>query len=191
MGAKVIMTAADLRRAVTRIAHEIVENTRGTEDLVLVGMYTRGVPLARRIADAIRGFEGADVPVGALDIGPYRDDLPTLGARPRLHRSEIPTDITDKRVVLVDDVLYTGRTVRAALDALTDFGRPRRILLGTLVDRGHRELPIRPDFVGKNLPTSRSEEVQVQLVETDGIDQVLLVDGARGGHKGIPLDSGR
>ena len=175
MPAKVIMTDADVRRAITRISHEIVESTRGTDDLVMVGMYTRGVPLARRIAATIAGFEGASVPVGALDIGLYRDDLPKLGARPRLHRSEIPTDITDKRVVLVDDVLYTGRTARAALDALTDFGRPQRILLAVLVDRGHRELPIRPDFVGKNLPTSRMEQVRVQLVETDGADQVLLV----------------
>jgi len=118
------------------------------------------------------------VPVGSLDISLYRDDLPTLGPRARLQRSSIPTDITDKRVVLVDDVLYTGRTARAALDALTDFGRPRRILLAVLVDRGHRELPIRPDFVGKNLPTSRHEEVQVQLVETDGLDRVLLLNHA-------------
>jgi pyrimidine operon attenuation protein/uracil phosphoribosyltransferase len=183
MSAKVIMTDADMRRAITRIAHEIVENTRGTHDLVLVGMHTRGVPLAHRIAAAIKSFEGVLVPVGALDIGLYRDDLPKLGARPRLQRSDIPTDITDKHVVLVDDVLYTGRSVRAALDALTDFGRPRRILLAALVDRGHRELPIRPDFVGRNLPTSRSEDVQVQLVETDGMDRVLLasIPGGPGG----------
>lgn len=175
MSAKLIMSDVDLRRAITRIAHEIVENTRGVEDLVLIGIHTRGVPLAKRIAAAIQGFEGETVPVGALDIGPYRDDLPSLGARPRLQRSHIPGDITGKRVVLVDDVLYTGRSARAALDALTDFGRPRRILLAVLVDRGHRELPIRPDFVGKNLPTARSEEVQVQLREVDGVDQVLLV----------------
>jgi pyrimidine operon attenuation protein/uracil phosphoribosyltransferase len=175
MTAKVIMTDADLRRAVTRIAHEIVENTRGIENLVLVGIHTRGVPLARRIAAAITSFEGDAVPVGALDIGPYRDDLPSLGARPRLQQSHIPQDIAGMQVVLVDDVLYTGRSARAALDALTDFGRPRRILLAVLVDRGHRELPIRPDFVGKNLPTARNEQVQVQLVEVDGVDQVLLV----------------
>jgi pyrimidine operon attenuation protein/uracil phosphoribosyltransferase len=157
MSAKVIMTDADMRRAITRIAHEIVENTRGTHDLVLVGMHTRGVPLAHRIAAAIKSFEGVLVPVGALDIGLYRDDLPKLGARPRLQRSDIPTDITDKHVVLVDDVLYTGRSVRAALDALTDFGRPRRILLAALVDRGHRE--------------------------TDGMDRVLLasIPGGPGG----------
>ncbi len=179
MTTKVIMTDADLRRAVTRIAHEIVESARGTEGLMLVGMYTRGVPLARRVADAIAAFEPERVPVGALDVGMYRDDLPTLGARPRLQRSDIPADITDKRVVLVDDVLYTGRTARAALDALTDFGRPRRIMLAVLVDRGHRELPIRPDFVGKNLPTARDEQVRVQLIETDGTDQVLLVSPGR------------
>ncbi len=178
MPMKVILSEADIRRALTRIAHEIVENTRGTHDLVLVGLYTRGVPLAERLARAIEGFEGERVPVGALDISLYRDDLPTLGPRARLQRSSLPTDITDKRVVLVDDVLYTGRTARAALDALTDFGRPQRILLAVLVDRGHRELPIRPDFVGKNLPTSRHEQVQVQLVETDGVDRVLLLSHA-------------
>jgi pyrimidine operon attenuation protein/uracil phosphoribosyltransferase len=178
MAVKVILTDVEIRRALTRIAHEIVENTRGTRDLVLVGLYTRGVPLAERLARTIESFEGERVPVGSLDISLYRDDLPTLGPRARLQRSSIPTDITDKRVVLVDDVLYTGRTARAALDALTDFGRPRRILLAVLVDRGHRELPIRPDFVGKNLPTSRHEEVQVQLVETDGIDRVLLLNHA-------------
>jgi pyrimidine operon attenuation protein/uracil phosphoribosyltransferase len=175
MTPKVIMTDADMRRAITRIAHEIVENTRGAQDLVLVGIHTRGVPLAHRIAEAIKGFEGEAVPVGALDIGPYRDDLGELGARPRLQRSEIPADISGRRVVLVDDVLYTGRSARAALDALTDFGRPRRILLAVLVDRGHRELPIRPDFVGKNLPTARGEEVQVQVTEVDQIDRVLLL----------------
>lgn len=178
MAVKVILTDVDIRRALTRIAHEIVENTRGIHDVVLVGLYTRGVPLAERLARTIASFEGERVPVGSLDISLYRDDLPTLGPRARLQRSSIPTDITDKRVVLVDDVLYTGRTARAALDALTDFGRPRRILLAVLVDRGHRELPIRPDFVGKNLPTSRHEEVQVQLVETDGLDRVLLLNHA-------------
>lgn len=175
MTARVIMNDMDMRRAITRIAHEIVENTRGTGNLVLVGLHTRGAPLAARLATTISRFEGEAVPVGALDIGPYRDDLGSLGVRPRLHRSEIPVDITGKRVVLVDDVLYTGRSARAALDALTDFGRPQRILLAVLVDRGHRELPIRPDFVGKNLPTARREEVQVQVEEIDGIDQVLLL----------------
>jgi pyrimidine operon attenuation protein/uracil phosphoribosyltransferase len=170
-----ILTDADLRRALTRIAHEIVEATRGTRDVVLVGLHSRGVPLARRLAEIIAGFEGKRVPVGTLDIALYRDDLSRLGVRPRVRRSEIPVDVTDKQVVLVDDVLFTGRSIRAAMDALNDFGRPRRILLAVLVDRGHRELPIRPDFVGKNVPTARGEAVQVQLMEMDGRDQVLLV----------------
>lgn len=176
MPTRVILTDADLRRAVTRIAHEIVEATRGTDDLVLVGIHTRGVPLAQRLADAIAGFEHTTVPVGTLDIALHRDDLPRLGVRPLVRRSAIPVDITDKQVVLVDDVLYTGRSIRAAMDALLDIGRPRRILLAVLIDRGHRELPIRPDFVGKNVPTARREEVRVQLREVDGCDQVLLVD---------------
>jgi pyrimidine operon attenuation protein/uracil phosphoribosyltransferase len=170
-----ILADVDLRRALTRIAHEIVEATRGTRDVVLVGMHTRGVPLARRLAEIIAGFEGERVPVGTLDIALHRDDLSRLGVRPQVRRSEIPVDVTDRQVVLVDDVLFTGRSIRAAMDALNDFGRPRRILLAVLVDRGHRELPIRPDFVGKNVPTARGEEVQVQLLETDGRDQVLLV----------------
>ncbi|MGB2693744.1 MAG: bifunctional pyr operon transcriptional regulator/uracil phosphoribosyltransferase PyrR, partial [Dehalococcoidia bacterium] len=143
-------------------------------DLMLVGMRTRGVPLAQRIADAIRGFEGEDVPVGALDIGLYRDDLPARGARIEIKPSELPQDIADKRLVLVDDVLYTGRSIRAALDALIDYGRPQSIQLAVLVDRGHRELPIRADYVGKNIPTSQHDEVQVQFQETDGQDQVLV-----------------
>ena len=175
MSPAAILTDADLRRALSRIAHEIVEATRGTRDLVLVGLHTRGVPLARRLGTLIEGFEGERVPVGQLDIALYRDDLPRLGVRPHVHRSEIPVDVTDKQVALVDDVLFTGRSIRAAMDALNDFGRPRRILLAVLVDRGHRELPIRPDFVGKNVPTARGEEVQVQLEEIDGRDQVLLV----------------
>ena len=176
MSSRVLLSDADIRRALTRIAHEIVEATRGTRDVVLVGLHTRGVPLAQRLADAIDGFEAERVPVGTLDIALHRDDLPRLGAAPRIRRSEIPADITDKQVVLVDDVLYTGRSIRAAMDALLDIGRPRRILLAVLIDRGHRELPIRPDFVGKNVPTHRSEEVRVELRETDGCDQVLLLD---------------
>ncbi len=170
----VLMSADDVRRAIVRIAHEIVEQNRGCQDLILVGMRTRGVPLAQRLADAIRDFEGEEVPVGALDIGLYRDDLPARGTRIEIKPSDLPEDIAGKRVVLVDDVLYTGRSIRAALDALIDYGRPQRIQLAVLVDRGHRELPLRADFVGKNIPTSRGDEVLVQLEETDGIDRVLV-----------------
>ena len=172
----VVMAADDVRRAIVRVAHEIVEQNSGCRDLILVGMRTRGVPLAQRIAGAIREFEGEDVPVGALDIGLYRDDLPARGTRVEIKPSELPEDIAGRRVVLVDDVLYTGRSIRAALDALIDYGRPERIHLAVLVDRGHRELPIRADFVGKNIPTSRQDEVLVQLEETDGIDQVLVTE---------------
>jgi pyrimidine operon attenuation protein/uracil phosphoribosyltransferase len=172
-----IMSADDIRRAVTRIAHEIVEHNRGTGDLVFVGMRTRGVPLAHRIARAIAEFEGEVVPVGSLDVGLYRDDLPERGATVNIQPSDLP-EVAGRRVVLVDDVLYTGRTVRAALDALIDYGRPRRIQLAVLVDRGHRELPIRADFVGKNIPTSRADDVQVRLSETDG-DEYVRVAAAR------------
>jgi pyrimidine operon attenuation protein/uracil phosphoribosyltransferase len=167
------MSDADIRRAIVRIAHEIVEHNRGTSDLVFVGMLTRGVPLAHRIAAAIREFEGESVPVGTLDIGLYRDDLSARGATVNIQPSDLP-EITGKRVVLIDDVLYTGRTVRAALDALVDFGRPRRIQLAVLIDRGHRELPIKADFVGKNIPTSRGDDVQVRLTETDGDEYVRV-----------------
>ncbi|MBI2918457.1 MAG: bifunctional pyr operon transcriptional regulator/uracil phosphoribosyltransferase PyrR [Chloroflexi bacterium] len=173
---KVILTEADIRRAVTRIAHEIVERNQGAGDLVFLGMHTRGVPLAHRLAQRIGEFEGVEVPVGALDIAFYRDDIPTRGAPP-VRPTTIPESIAGKAVVLVDDVLYTGRSIRAALDAVIDFGRPRRIQLAVLVDRGHRELPIRADYVGKNVPTSRSEEVQVRLQEVDGLDAVVLVTG--------------
>ncbi|MHB0867850.1 MAG: bifunctional pyr operon transcriptional regulator/uracil phosphoribosyltransferase PyrR [Chloroflexota bacterium] len=173
MASKVIMTADDVRRALTRIAHEIIEWNQGTEQLVLVGLRTRGVPLAQRIATRIAEFEDSQVPLGQLDITLYRDDVMTRGPLP-LGPTAIPVDITAKRIVLVDDVLYTGRTIRAAMDALIDYGRPEMIRLMVLVDRGHRELPIRADFVGKNLPTSRDEDVHVHLVEVDGVDEVLL-----------------
>ena len=166
-----IMSAQDMRRAITRIAHEILEHNRGTEDLVLVGIRSRGLPLAHRLASRIQEFEATTVPVGALDIGLYRDDV-SLHARPVVHTSDISFAIDAKHVVLVDDVLFTGRSIRAALDALTDFGRPRTVQLAVLVDRGHRELPIRPDYVGKNIPTAAHEEVQVLLEETDGTDEV-------------------
>ena len=179
MDERVILTAQDLRRVVTRIAHEIVENNRGAESLVIVGMRTRGVPFAERIAGAIAEFEEAAVPVGALDIGLYRDDLSSLELKPRLQRTSIPVDVTGRTVVLVDDVLFTGRSIRAALDALMDHGRPRRILLAVLIDRGHRELPIRADFVGKNVPTARNEDIQVRLQETDGHDEVVIRSTSR------------
>jgi pyrimidine operon attenuation protein/uracil phosphoribosyltransferase len=171
-----VMSQADIRRAVTRIAHEIVEHNRGTDGLVLVGMRTRGVPLAARIARAIEEFEGEPVPIGSLDIGLYRDDLTERGASVNIQPSELP-DITGKRVVLVDDVLYTGRTVRAALDALADYGRPDAIELAVLVDRGHRELPIRADYVGKNIPTAQSDDVQVRLHEVDEEEYVRVAAG--------------
>jgi len=171
----VLLNRNDIRRALTRIAHEVAERNQGTADLVLVGMRTRGVPLARRLARILGEIEGRPVPVGELDVTLYRDDLPMRGLRPAIQQTDIPVDITGKVVVLVDDVLYTGRTVRAALDALMDFGRPRRVQLAVLIDRGHRELPIRADYVGKNVPTSRREEVQVRLEEVDGTDEVLLI----------------
>jgi pyrimidine operon attenuation protein/uracil phosphoribosyltransferase len=168
------MTADDIRRAIVRIAHEVVEAHRGSHDLVVIGLRTRGVPLARRLAEALRQIEGEEVPSGALDIGLYRDDLPTRGADVHIAPSEMPVDIAGKTVVLVDDVLFTGRSVRAALDALIDLGRPRRIRLAVLVDRGHRELPIRPDYVGKNVPTARGDDIRVRLQETDGHDEVAV-----------------
>ena len=175
MPESVLMTAEDLRRGLVRIAHEIVEAHRGTQALVIIGMRTRGVPLARRIAAAIEEIEGEKVPVGALDVGLYRDDLSTRGASVQIAPSDLPVDIAGKRVVLVDDVLFTGRTIRAALDAVTDFGRPQRIQLAVLIDRGHRELPIRPDYIGKNVPTARDDDVQVRLVEVDGRDEVAIL----------------
>jgi len=176
-GERVLMSADDIRRALTRIAHEIVERNAGAQGLVLVGIPLRGVPLARRLAAAIRDFEGVDVPVGSLDISLYRDDLRSRGIRPQVRPSDIPVGINGRRVVLVDDVLYTGRSARAALDALNDFGRPERIQLAALVDRGHRELPIRADYVGKNAPTAHDDDVQVLLEETDGRDAVVVTPG--------------
>jgi pyrimidine operon attenuation protein/uracil phosphoribosyltransferase len=168
-----VFDAADLRRAVTRIAHEIVERNHGADDTVLVGLYTRGVALAQRIAASIATFEGVDVPTGLLDVAFYRDDI---GLRPvaPLGPTEVP-DVTDRVVVLVDDVLFTGRTVRAALEALLELGRPRAVQLAVLVDRGHRELPIRADYVGKNLPTKVTEDVRVRLTEVDEtVDRVEI-----------------
>jgi pyrimidine operon attenuation protein / uracil phosphoribosyltransferase len=171
-----LMDEQAIRRALTRIAHEIVEKNKGTEDLVIIGIKTRGIHLAKRVADRIATIEEEAVPVGSVDITLYRDDLKTRSEQPIVHGSEIDFDITDKNVVLIDDVLFTGRTVRAALDALIDIGRPNQIQLAVLVDRGHRELPIRPDYVGKNVPTSRTEVVAVQLTETDPQDKVIILE---------------
>ena len=172
----VVMDADRIGRTLTRIAHEIVERNKGVEELALVGVRTRGVPLARRLARSLREITGHDVPTGALDITLYRDDLMrnAVGPQPLVRRTEIPFSIDDRKILLVDDVLYTGRTTRAALDALIDFGRPRGIQLIVLVDRGHRELPIKADYVGKNLPTAPDESVQVCLQETDTRDEVVL-----------------
>ena len=172
---KIIMTPEDIRRSLARIAHEIIEQNKTTEHLVLVGMRTRGVPLARRLGANMEDLEGLKIPVGALDISRYRDDLPSLNRQPTVQRTDIPVNIDGKAIVLVDDVLYTGRSIRAAMDALIDLGRPQSIQLAVLIDRGHRELPIRADYVGRNIPSSRNEEIQVQLVETDGIDGVVIV----------------
>jgi pyrimidine operon attenuation protein/uracil phosphoribosyltransferase len=172
----VVMDADRMGRTLARIAHEILERNRGVEELALVGIRTRGVPLARRLAGIIRGINQHEVPTGALDITLYRDDLMrhAVGAQPVIRSTDIPFSINDKRILLVDDVLYTGRTIRAALDALIEFGRPRSIQLIVLVDRGHRELPIKADYVGKNLPTSPSQSVQVHLAEVDGRDEVEI-----------------
>lgn len=172
MPIKVIMTAEDLRRSLARMAHEIVERNHSLETIVLVGMRTRGVPLANRLADNILVFEKIRVPVGALDFSLYRDDL--TARRPQIKPTDIPDGIAGRAVVLVDDVLYTGRSARAAMDALVDLGRPKVIQLAVLIDRGHRELPIRADYVGKNIPTALEEDVQVKLAETDGTDEVAL-----------------
>ncbi|MDD2554997.1 MAG: bifunctional pyr operon transcriptional regulator/uracil phosphoribosyltransferase PyrR [Syntrophaceticus sp.] len=171
-----IMDADDIRRALTRIAHEILEKNAGTEDLVLIGIRRRGVPLARRIADKIKKIEDAAVPQGILDITLYRDDLSQLDYHPLVRKTEVQFSITGKKIILVDDVLFTGRTARAALDALMDLGRPQLIQLAVLIDRGHRELPIRADYVGKNVPTSRKEVVQVNLMEIDEEDKVTIVE---------------
>lgn len=172
-----IMDEAGIRRALVRIAHEILERNQGADGLVIVGIHRRGVPLAERVAEAISQIEGEKVPVGTLDINLYRDDLSTIGHHPIVHKTEIPLDLTERTVVLVDDVLYTGRTVRAAMDALMDLGRPRSIQLAVLADRGHRELPIRADYVGKVVPTSQREIISVKLNEFDGKEEVVIIEG--------------
>ena len=177
-----VMESDDVRRALTRIAHEIVERNKGTDDLVIVGIRTRGAPLADRLAAAIAEFEGADVPAGALDVSLYRDDVALRGPR-NLEATTVSGDLDGTTVVLVDDVLYTGRTIRAAFEAVLDLGRPRAIRLAVLVDRGHRELPIRADHVGKNLPTAAHEIVRVHVVEEDGEDAVLIGELIPGGNE--------
>ena len=176
----VVMVAEQLARTITRMAHEVVERHRTLDELALIGVRTRGVPIARRLSGVLQHITGNGVPTGALDITLYRDDLMRhpVGPQPILRKTEIEFSIDDRRIVLVDDVLYTGRTVRAALDALIDFGRPRSIELLVLVDRGHRELPIKADYVGKNFPTSIGESVQVRLVEVEGHDEVLIENDA-------------
>lgn len=171
-----LLSEQDFTRIVTRLSHEILEKNRGSEDLVIIGIRTRGAYLATRISEKIREIEGVEVPTGFLDITLYRDDFRTRLKQPAVEVTNIPFKIDEKNIVLVDDVLYTGRTIRSALDALMDFGRPAMILLAVLVDRGHRELPIRPDFVGKNIPTSIGEEVKVYMKEVDETDKVLLIE---------------
>jgi len=181
MAKNIIMNATDIRRTLARIAHEIIERNKSLNDIILVGMRTRGVPLANRLAANIQKFEGAKAAIGALDISLYRDDLSSLGTQPIVKSTDIPLSIDSKAIVLVDDVLYTGRSIRAAMDALIDLGRPLSIQLAVLIDRGHRELPIRADYIGKNIPSSRHEEIQVHLEETDGIDEVAIIPTEREG----------
>jgi len=178
MTKKVIMTSEGIRRTLARIAHEIIEQNNTTNNLILMGIHTRGVPLAKRLASGIETFEQTKIPVGALDISLHRDDRSPLALRPTNHTTDIPVDIKDKSIVLVDDVLYTGRTTRAAMDTLLDLGRPQSIQLAVLIDRGHRELPIRANYVGKNIPSARHEKIQVLLEEVDGTDEVAIVSPA-------------
>jgi pyrimidine operon attenuation protein/uracil phosphoribosyltransferase len=171
------MSPEDIRRTLARVAHEIIEHTMSLENLLLVGLHTRGVPLAKRLAAEIEHFEQTKVPVGSLDISLYRDDILLLNPKPTVKRTDMPASVDGKTVILVDDVLYTGRSIRAAMDALIDLGRPQSIQLAVLVDRGHRELPIRADYVGKNMPSSLMERVMVNLKETDGADEVIIITG--------------
>jgi len=175
-----VMDAGDIRRATLRITHEVLERNRGADDLAIIGIRTRGAPLGRRLAKTASQIEGVPVPFGVLDIRPHRDDVPRGSAAEA--ESDIPFDVSGKKLVLVDEVLYTGRTVRAAMDAICELGRPAAMQLAVLVDRGHRELPIRPDFVGRNLPTSRNEYVRVYLSEIDGRDEVAIEGGDDGGR---------
>jgi pyrimidine operon attenuation protein/uracil phosphoribosyltransferase len=171
---KVLMDEVAIKRAITRIAHEIIERNKGVEKVALIGIRRRGGPLAVRLAERIEEIEGIKVPVGILDITLYRDDLTTLASQPQVHRTEVFFNINDRNIVLVDDVMYTGRTTRAAMDALIDLGRPRTIQLAVLVDRGHRELPVKADFIGKNVPTSKTEVISVRVMEIDGREEVII-----------------
>jgi pyrimidine operon attenuation protein / uracil phosphoribosyltransferase len=171
-----ILDQETMSRSLVRIAHEIVEKNRGIQDVCLVGIRNRGVHLAHRLADYIKKIENKDIPVGILDITLYRDDLTLISSQPIVHKTEIDFNMADKNIILIDDVLYSGRTIRAAMDALIDLGRPKSIQLAVLIDRGHRELPIRPDYVGKNIPTAKNETVEVHLVESEGIDEVVIVE---------------
>jgi len=197
MAEKVLMTEEDIRRTLARIAHEIIERSKSLDNVVLIGMYTRGVPLARRLAQNIQNYNQTAVPVGALDILPYRDDV-QHDVPPKVTRTEVPFSIVGKSVILVDDVLYTGRSIRAAMDGIIDLGRPQSIQLIVLIDRGHRELPIRADYVGKNVPSGHDESIAVKLKETDGFDEVAIIspspvktsqngalNGTQGGKNGL------
>lgn len=172
----VIMDSVGMRRALTRIAHEIIEKNKGVENVALIGIRRRGVPLAERLAEKIAEIEGKEVPIGVLDITLYRDDLTTISTQPVIHRTEISFPVKDKVLILVDDVLYTGRTIRAALDAIMDLGRPQAIQLAVLIDRGHRELPVRADYIGKNVPTSKKEIISVKLTEFDEKEKVVILE---------------
>ncbi len=176
MPKKEVVDAVTMKRALTRISYEIIERNKGIQDIVLVGIKTRGIYIAQRLAERIKQLEDIDVPVGELDITLYRDDVKDM-EEPELHSSDVPVSIEGKEVILVDDVLYTGRTIRAAMDAVMDLGRPRKISLAVLVDRGHRELPIRADYVGKNIPTSKTEEIIVEMEERDGADRIMISKG--------------
>lgn len=173
MPKKEVVDAVTMKRALTRISYEIIERNKGIQDIVLVGIKTRGIYIAQRLAERLKQLEDIDVPVGELDITLYRDDVKDM-EEPELHSSDVPVSIEGKEVILVDDVLYTGRTIRAAMDAVMDLGRPRKISLAVLVDRGHRELPIRADYVGKNIPTSKTEEIIVEMEERDGADRIMI-----------------
>ena len=171
-----IMDSDSIRRALIRIAHEIIEKNKGIDNVALIGIRRRGVPLAERLAEKIAEIEGKEVPIGVLDITLYRDDLTTISTQPVIHRTEITFPVKDKVLILVDDVLYTGRTIRAALDAIMDLGRPQAIQLAVLIDRGHRELPVRADYIGKNVPTSKKEIISVKLAELDEKEMVLILE---------------